>query len=109
MTVKETYLTLAEKMNQNPEGINGENIVYQFDLSGKEEGTFQIKIADDKVECKEGTPFEPKCTLALSDQNFLKLLNGNLNPTMAYMSGKLKVNGQLGYALKLHSILQKYQ
>lgn len=109
MTVKETYLALAEKMNTNPEGINGENIVYQFDLSGNEEGTFQIKIENDKVQCEEGTPFVPKCTLGLSDKNFIKLVNGNLNPTMAYMTGKLKIDGQLGYAMKLQSILQKYQ
>jgi putative sterol carrier protein len=44
-------------------------------------------------------------TLRLSTENLQKLLNGNLDPTLAYMTGKLKVEGKLGVALKINSML----
>jgi putative sterol carrier protein len=44
-------------------------------------------------------------TLRLSTENLQKLLDGNLDPTLAYMTGKLKVEGKLGVALKINSML----
>ena len=44
-------------------------------------------------------------TMRLSADNLRKLLDGNLDPTMAYMTGRLKVEGKLGVALKINSIL----
>jgi len=32
-------------------------------------------------------------------------MDGNLDPTMAYMTGKLKVEGKLGVALKINAML----
>lgn len=109
MTVKETLVQLAEKMNNHPDGIKGVNTVYQFDLSGDEEGVYQVVLRDDQVQLYDEVKEDPNCTLQLSDKNLLKLIAGNLNPTVAYMSGKLKIKGELGLALKLQSILKKYE
>jgi putative sterol carrier protein len=109
MAVKEIFSALTEKMNQSPEGIQGFQAAYQFDLSGTESGSYQLKIEDGKAEYAEGTPFEAKCTLQLSDESFLKLVQGALNPTMAFMTGKLKIQGDLGQAMKLQSLLEKYK
>lgn len=109
MAVRETLSTLQEKMNNNPDAIANMNTIYQFDLSGEEEGTYQIKFESGQVEYVEGVSFEPRCTLIMSDKNFLKLVDGNLNPTVAYMSGKLKIKGEIGQALKLQSVLKEYQ
>ncbi len=109
MTVKETLLQLAQKMNDHSEGVQGVNVAYQFDLSGDEEGTYQVIIRNEEVQVFDEVQEDPNCTLQLSDQNLLKLIAGNLNPTMAYMSGKLKIKGELGLALKLQSILKKYE
>ena len=48
---------------------------------------------------------EADTTLRLSEDNFRKLLAGNLDPTLAYMTGKLKVEGKLGVAMKINSML----
>jgi len=48
---------------------------------------------------------EADTTLRLSEDNFRKLLAGNLDPTLAYMTGKLKVEGKLGVAMKINAML----
>ncbi len=49
---------------------------------------------------------EADCTLRLSLDNARKLVKGELNPTLAYTLGKLKVDGSVGVALKLASMLE---
>ncbi|USG67909.1 SCP2 sterol-binding domain-containing protein [Brevibacillus ruminantium] len=107
MSVKETIDRLAEKMNANPEYLGGLQAVFHFHL--KESGLFQIAFSGNAVSVCEGGPDQAACSLELSDANFVKLVNGELNPTTAFMMGKLKIKGDLGLSLKLQSILQKYQ
>jgi putative sterol carrier protein len=50
---------------------------------------------------------EAETTLVLSSENLVKLVNGDLNPMVAFTLGKLKVFGSKGIALKLSSLLDK--
>ena len=50
---------------------------------------------------------DAETTLALSADNMVKLINGDLNPMVAFTLGKLKVFGSKGIALKLSSLLDK--
>ena len=47
------------------------------------------------------------CTIEVSKDDFEKLAQGQLDPTMAFMQGKLKVNGDMGVAMKLQPLLAK--
>ncbi|HVM78420.1 MAG TPA: SCP2 sterol-binding domain-containing protein [Stellaceae bacterium] len=49
---------------------------------------------------------EADTTLTLSLEDLQKLIEGNLNPTLAYMTGKLKVAGSMGVALKISQLLE---
>jgi putative sterol carrier protein len=49
---------------------------------------------------------EADTTLHLSAESLGKLIAGNLNPTLAYMTGKLKVDGSMGVALKISQLLE---
>jgi putative sterol carrier protein len=44
-------------------------------------------------------------TLTASTDTFRAILDGDLNPTMAFMQGKLSVDGSMGLAMKLGSVL----
>lgn len=49
---------------------------------------------------------DSETTLRLSSELMLKLLDGSADPTMSFMTGKLKVDGSMGYALKLAGLLE---
>lgn len=48
---------------------------------------------------------EAEVTLTADRETFEGMLDGSVNPTMAFMTGKLKVDGAMGVALKLGSLL----
>ena len=48
---------------------------------------------------------EADCTITTSVETLVKLKSGDLNPMMAVMSGKIKIKGDMGLAMKLQSLL----
>jgi putative sterol carrier protein len=86
------------------EAAQGLNVVYQFDLSGEGGGTWQVIIENDKCEVKEGTGRSPNTTISMTAQDYLDMVNGKLNPQMAFMSGKLRISGDMGLALRIQSL-----
>ena len=45
------------------------------------------------------------CTVGVTLEDFQAMLGGDLAPTTAFMSGKLKVEGDMGVAMKLQSLM----
>ncbi len=45
------------------------------------------------------------CTMKISKENFLAMVGGELDGTTAFMMGKLKIEGNMGVAMKLQSVL----
>ncbi|WMX56594.1 MULTISPECIES: SCP2 sterol-binding domain-containing protein [unclassified Peribacillus] len=98
---------LAEKINDNPEHIQNEkNRVYQFNID--EIGPVQLLIKDGQVEVVKGTSHDPEVTLKLSEGNLSKLLKDELNTAIAFMTGGLKVDGNISLALKLQEFVKCY-
>jgi len=48
---------------------------------------------------------EADCTVSVSMEDMAALMSGDLNPMMAFMGGKIKVEGDMGVAMKLQSIV----
>ncbi len=48
---------------------------------------------------------EADCTISASMETLEKLRNGELNPMMAVMGGKVKIKGDMSVAMKLQSLL----
>lgn len=108
MSVTNELNELVSKMNENPEHIENEkDRVYEINLD--ESGPLQIVVKDGRVEVVEGAPHEAEVILKLSEKNFSKLLKDDLNTTMAFMTGGLKVEGKVGLAMKLQEIVKLYQ
>jgi len=101
-TVKGFFEGLADKLNAKPEKVAGMNCVYQFRVT---DAAWNVKLADGKVAVAEGEAPSPNCTVTMAEADFLDLVSGKLNGQMAFLTGKLKVAGDMGLALKLGSFI----
>jgi putative sterol carrier protein len=88
----------------NPSAASGLNAVYQVNLTGPESSSHYLEIKDGGLTGGEGTHDSPSITINMSSNDFVSMTNGQLNPTMAYMSGKLKISGDMGLAMKMQSL-----
>ena len=48
---------------------------------------------------------EADCTITTSMETLLKMKSGDINPMMAVMSGKVKISGDMGLAMKLQGMM----
>jgi putative sterol carrier protein len=74
---------------------------YLFDIEG--EGQWLVDVRDGAVTVTPGGG-EADATITTSGETFEKIVAGEQNPTTAYMTGKLKIKGDMGAAMKLQKI-----
>ncbi|MEM1234872.1 MAG: SCP2 sterol-binding domain-containing protein [Pseudomonadota bacterium] len=75
-----------------------------FDGSAKFEieGEGAIMVDSDGVRAGDG---DADVTLKADAETFQGIMAGDVNPTTAFMSGKLSVDGDMGMAMKLAGVL----
>jgi putative sterol carrier protein len=81
--------------------LAGMNNSYLFDIEG--EGQWLVHVADGRVNVTEGAG-DADATITTGAETFDKIVGGEQNPTTAYMTGKLKIKGDLGAAMKLQKL-----
>jgi putative sterol carrier protein len=101
-SVKGFFEGLPEKLNAKPSALAGMDCVYQF-LVG--ESSYNVSLKDGKASVAAGEAPSPHCTVTMAEGDFLDLVAGRMNGQMAFLTGKLKVTGDMGLALKLGSFL----
>jgi putative sterol carrier protein len=79
----------------------GLNATYLFDIDGA--GKWIVRVENGKVSVHEGEG-EAETTISASEDTFVKVVNGEQNPTTAFMMGKLRVKGDMGNAMKLQQL-----
>ena len=98
MTLEEITSTMSAKIGEKG-GINGKTVM--FDL-GDSCITVDGKSSPAVVNNERG---DADCTIKLDLDLLGKLIAGEQNPQMAFMSGKLKVEGDMGIAMQISSLL----
>lgn len=71
------------------------DVVFQFDISGEAGGSWQVVVKDGACEVAEGSHGSPTTTIKMGDEDFVKMITGELNAMAAYTGGKLKIEGDL--------------
>ena len=90
-----------------PEKAAGTNATIQFDLTGDDAGKRYIKIADGQASSGQGEVENPNLTLIADSGDFVKIFTGGMDPTSAFMSGKLKIKGDMGLAMKMQTMFRR--
>jgi putative sterol carrier protein len=96
---KEFFETLGTRVD--PAKAAGLNASYRFEIDGA--GSWLVEVDDGKVSVSEDGG-DADTIISTSADTFMKIASGEQNPTSAYMSGKLKVKGDMGQAMKLQKL-----
>jgi putative sterol carrier protein len=97
-SVQEFFDTLPNRDTSRTEGMNNS---YLFDIEGA--GQWLVTVSDGVVTVTQGGG-EADTTISTSEETMLAVVNGEQNPTSAYMTGKLKIKGDMGAAMKLQKL-----
>lgn len=89
--------TIAAKIGERV-AASGFDRSVKFDLKG----AGVIVVDGTSVSTSDG---EADCTITMSLDDFMDLVSGDLNPTAAFMQGKLKIAGDMSVAMSLSQIL----
>jgi putative sterol carrier protein len=96
---REFFETLESRVD--PAKAGGLTASYRFEIDGA--GTWTVDVDQGRVTVSENGG-NADATISASSETFMKIAKGEQNPTAAYMSGKLKVKGDMGQAMKLQKL-----
>ena len=99
MAAKEFFDGLESRVDESK--LAGVNNSYLFDIEG--EGQWRVDVRDNKLTVNEGGG-DADVTITTSGETFDKIASGEQNATTAYMTGKLKIKGDMGAAMKLQKL-----
>lgn len=105
MTAKEILEAMPGQLDAN--AAKGVNATIQFNLSGDGGGQWYITIKDGTASTSEGTAPSANMTMSMAAQDYADMTLGKLNPQMAFMSGKLKISGDMGLAMKMQTLFKR--
>jgi len=93
----------------NEDLVKQTRAVFSFTLSDQKTDWF-LDLKNGAGSCGKGKPpVDSDATLTMTSTNFNKMFAGKLKPTAAFMSGRLKISGNMGKAMKLEKLMGKMQ
>lgn len=100
--IKGLFPAMAERLI--PDKAAGVNTTILFDLSGDNGGLYWLKIADGVATAGEGDVADPAMTVKASADDWFAVATGQMNAMQAFMTGKLKILGDMGLAMKMQTM-----
>lgn len=96
---------LPTKLEANAASVTTINAVYQFVIDGEHGGTWIVDLTKEKDFVSQGPTEEPDCTVSMKEGDFVDMWKGQLPGPQAFMMGKLKIQGDMGLAMKLQKFI----
>jgi putative sterol carrier protein len=90
-----------------PERAGSTEAVIHWTITGGPNGpdTYEVRVANGKCEtATEPTTDRPGLAITVAPVDFVKVVSGNANPVIMFMSGKLKAKGDMGLAANIQNI-----
>ena len=93
LTVKAVFEAMPSTFK--PEAAAGVDLVFQFDITGPDGGSWYAAVKDQTCEVTAGSHASPTTTMTMKDEDFLKMVTGELSAMKAFTGGKLKIGGDV--------------
>ncbi|MCL7455234.1 MAG: SCP2 sterol-binding domain-containing protein [Anaerolineae bacterium] len=84
-----------------PEKAGNAKAAIQLDLRGDGGGVWVLDIADGVCQVQPPSGTKPDVTVTMDADDFVALYHNRLNPVQAFMSGKIKVSGNVGMVMQM--------
>ncbi|MBI3301885.1 MAG: SCP2 sterol-binding domain-containing protein [Deltaproteobacteria bacterium] len=91
----------AMPFSLNKEAAKEAAVVYQFNLSGEGGGQFIVAIKNGVCTVEEGVAPSPDATISATAADYMNIVTGAYPFGLAYMNGRLKVEGNLRLVLRM--------
>ncbi|KAG5877041.1 hypothetical protein JTB14_006521 [Gonioctena quinquepunctata] len=90
----------------SPDTVTNTQAVFAFNVTGNEAGKWYVDLKTGSGSCGKGeAPEKPDATLTMDSKHFFDMFSGKIKPATAYMTGKLKIQGNMQKALKLEKLM----
>ena len=97
--VKEVFNRVPQSFNAH--AAKGMDAILQFDITGEGGGNWNVTVKGGTCQVSEGKHNSPKVTLTMSSETWLAMVTKQINGMQAFMSGKLKVSGDIMLAQRI--------
>ena len=94
---------IAARLSSDPSSAQSVNAIYLFDIDGANGGQWTLDLTVPEV--RAGSDENANVTVRMSEEDFIDLVEGRLQGPAAFMTGKLKIEGDLSLAMKLGQVL----
>jgi len=110
-SVAEFFEKFEQRAAENNDAATAPNAIYQFKITGDGGGEYYLDLQKGKTSdfVGKGTHDGPGATITVSDEDWLGMINGTLNPMQAFMSGKIKIDGDMTLAMSLQQVMNLAQ
>lgn len=101
-TVKDVFEGMPKRFNAN--AAKGMNAVFQFVITGDGGGNWNVAVKEGTCQVQEGKAGGPTVTLTMSSETWLGMVNKQVNGMLAFMTGKLKLSGDIMLAQRISDL-----
>jgi putative sterol carrier protein len=104
--VAQVLQEIAGRLNERPEEIRDLDVLYHLRLTGEEGGSYYLGVRDGVAEVIAEPTRAPTAVVTLAREDFDALLERRTSAMALFMSGRVKLEGDIGQALRLEGFLR---
>lgn len=97
-------LSEVRKIAAESDASNVNFFAIQVNLTDCDPGVFYVEVKDHKVSVEPYEYNDRSCAITMKSDDFHKMINGKLDPVLAFTIGKLKLDGDVGKALEFSKL-----
>jgi putative sterol carrier protein len=105
MTINELFEAMPDALNS--QAAAGMNKTFQWNITGDEAGVWAFRINNGVGELIPGGVEKPDVTITVSGKDWLAITEGKLDPTTAFMTGRVKIAGDMMLAMRLQQLFPR--